>query len=354
MYETIYRDTIAKNSTGTATVSVGHVNGVFINTKVIDSDTAWSSGIDGRTLTARLRTKKGTLTICQDIPLGLFKNLDATRSSGSMNIDYIYQEYITMLASAVVNSGVDMPNDNWPELLFKRNRQPVNYLEGGVFIDFGSIFLNQGDELSISLRQDNNSEASEVTMMTYSTERSPHHCLTYEYRQDDQVVIYDAMAVFGYYPDKGVMDAKSRFVFSENPDVQVRYRDSSFISSVVDLYSAESARTCGKKNIADAFFLLWENTGMQGMGIIPETVDVRTTGEGAEDLMIFSVSKVFIREKTSEANVNELEELRTRLEKLERQDPEKAKALRHAGDIPKAAEVAAAVSVMETGQEGDK
>ena len=334
MFETIKKTTLKVNEATDADVGAGHVNGILVsaNHEIVDF-----------TLTVRLRSNKGTRVLVQDIPLEEMALISSNRFG--QNITGASAMLGTMFYTTLT-----MPD--------KRGMGEVgsnSAVFGSVEVPLGSIYLSRGEELVVTLRRGSKTSLNSdepVTIMTYTDNRAPHHLLTYEQELDDQVTFHDCMEVYAigklFKPDV-------HEYMPELPQLQCKTGDMSYIADIVDIHSATVARgfpempsfvNYGETEYANSLVSVWQNSG-----VIPQTVEMRLTGGKADSFKFIGVQKVFIQARTTQTNVEELQRYGNQIEELERKEPEKAKALRHAGEIPKSVEVKKTVAVMETAEE---
>jgi len=340
MYETLVKKTLLAGNSISTSMGAGHLNGVFISCPITSSISC----------SVKIRTKHGTRVIMQDIDLVTLKLLDKTKIDGSYGLVNVYSESIMILQENVdlIHGELTTP----PALAAHRGttsdlRVAATFNEGGIFVDLGSIYLDRDSELIVSLRSENVADQP-VTIMAYSEDRKPYSLTTYEFIKDDQISFHDSVGVYGLMVantedfDSGGGKILGRV--KDSPEVSVRSGEYSYTAGWEDMFSAQVGRTHDVANIANQFVKLWTNGTA-----IPETVEIRATGAGSEAISFLNVQQIFIGAMTSNSNVDEMETLHNRLLKLERVEPEKAKALRHSGAIPKAVEVAQTVALMEKG-----
>ena len=334
MYSSIFQNAIAGGSNETTTVGAGHLNGLYIG-GACDLNS---------TVSIQLRTEFGTRVLVQDAPTALFKSIERLRNSGSRDTDNQLQNMLNGFRADLVaiNAGLSSPVTLDGRYALAKKVLNARLTEGGFHIDLGSIHLSKGEELSITLRNGVGQPAKVFSILTFSNSRSPYHLIAYELRKDEQVTMHDAIESYVYVRESVTADGLGQTLLTGYPEISIKSGEFSYMANLGDILQAQAARFTGPTNLNEMLATLWFNPSP-----IPETIDVRATGNGSGDVEWLTISKLFIQQKVSDTNVSELATLEARIKKLEREDPEKAKALRHSNEIPKSTDVAATIRVME-------
>jgi hypothetical protein len=132
-------------------------------------------------------------------------------------------------------------------------------------------------------------------------------------------------------------------------NVKITDDESTYLSDIVSLKA--STMLFGRYELINEspFALIYKNTTE-----VPVDVHFKLTGADAQNAIVINKAKRYVQEMTSNSTITELEKLRSRVEKLEREEPETAKALRHAGKITKSEDLAEAEREIKESQKADQ
>lgn len=317
-------DTIYKNSnTQQASVSIGrgHVNGIYVNTKQ-----------NGWKVTARLRSEKGTEILVPNIDLALlaFVSDFYFGSSGS--------EFSTVvdIMNQLNESGAQ---GIVPESLAFLNQSRMNDKGYLTRIDLGSIYLNDGDELVFDFV--NPTVATALHVSSFSEVRRAYELLTYEEVQDSNSSYHKAQAVF--------VNTKQIDLFGSSLTFKVSDTYGTNLLDPIAIFTA--TRLIGRFEHLGApnHGMLWSNDSG-----LPESVNIQINGDGARDVSMLVVRKLFPQAAVSKNTLLEAKKKVEIISQIEKDEPETAKALRHAGLVEgKSEDMAAAVQEAEIAAKKD-
>lgn len=300
------------------TIGRGHTNGIYIN--------AWRNDIE---LTVRYRHKQGNTVIVPGITLGVFRDLsDYMFGAGGDQPDEISILMEVIKDAIIAGAGTDI-SQNASYLAVQGWRSDA--VGKPMRIDFGSIYLADGEEIVIDLKSP---VATRIAVSTFSDSRTPHEVLTYEMVQDANSNYGQAQAIFAFAAKKGIFDYDLKYKVSDSYD--------SLFTNQSDLFTA--SRLLGQYEFIGRpdFVQVWSNSTA-----IPDTVSVQISGADAKTTQLLVIRKELIQAAVSANTILEAERTIQRMDKLERTEPEVAKALRHSGVVGKASDMKAELNAVK-------
>lgn len=318
-------DTLVKYSAETAgsiTVGRGHLNSILISASHKDVE-----------MTIRYRHSKGTTVIMQNFGFqDLFSISDFYYGASNDNLDGL----VTSIKA--INQGLGAPIDIDSTNLKYLNWFPAQHLGRAVKLDVGSLYLSGGDELVISWTA---GTAVDMQISSCSENTLPARVKTYEVTYDlnqSHNMVQDIFGRVTFDPSNPVYPKDREINFKVSDD------ENTYLANYYTLFGATALM--GKLEIQSAannMVLVYSNTD-----VLPKTVDVHVTGGDVGLLTMYVVREMVLVDTVSQNTVAEAKKQVERIAKLEKEEPELAKAYRHAGEIPKASELASAVKAVET------
>jgi len=187
------------------------------------------------------------------------------------------------------------------------------------YVHLGSIYLEDGDELRVSIKGGDGTNKVYYTMATLSFERSPYMPIKYESLVDKNTSIPDALLVFGF----------------GDGDVNIEIENAAYSNYNASAGLFKGAAWAMPNSNLDAelvdFDLLY-----QDMDGLEKSIWVRVTGGNSiSPYQIINLRRIENLNSIAKSTIKAAEKVGQRVRNLEMSQPDKAKALRYAGKIAK-------------------
>jgi len=101
------------------------------------------------------------------------------------------------------------------------------------------------------------------------------------------------------------------------------------------------------KGVESSGYDTWVGLLYKNYDEIPENVGIKTTGQDSQNVSLLIVHREYIERRTSRSTIRNAQRLARKIKRIEVKEPEKAKALRHAGVIVKSEDLEEAVAQLE-------
>lgn len=217
-----------------------------------------------------------------------------------------------------------------------------------MYIDLGHITLDQG-ELEITL------DGADHATLTHTDNFSFYSVHFGD--QPDRVFIYDETKdLYGNHDSVRSIFIKNETGFADvdgdidkDVDVQVDSDEKSFFSDITGVIAATQLFSNVENLIADKMVKIFAKSDG-----LPADCHIKVTGNDASETALIFIKEEIMQAATTKSTFNNLGELIQRVEKLERKDPAKAKAYRHAGIIEKSQDLKKVKEVIEDGSDSDQ
>jgi hypothetical protein len=301
-------------------------------------------------ITVRRRTETGTHVLIANQPLTDFFAISAHESGVDTRSGAALTELVDSMARDKV---ITVGRAN--EFAYRVGGQSRQY----GFINLGSLYLGKDSELDIAINFGSNSLAGRVLRgYLVSARKSPDVMLQYIESRDMEA---------------NHVNTESLFMLRRNYEP---FFQTSYALNGADVVVSESVTTAVDVQISDGeFSYLADIVGMQAQTAIfgqaeivapqyayklyqtpdslPHDIYVRISGEDQDKVRLVTRVVKYDQRLTSRNTIAELDELANKIAKLERENGDQAKAMRHAGvigrseDLKLAAEAARATAVTD-------
>lgn len=314
----------------TASFVKGHTNGIVLTVKPEGTDTLNESEFIAHIIqflrTAKVKIKyvsDKVTTVCQNIPLIHFSDLTDIEH-GTNNVTLLKSRFLSAkFHTAIEDGGLDA--DGVSDA--KEGLIGLNNLGFSTYIDLGSIFVDQGNEVHITIESDTLSSAAyqsyppTVAIYSISKELEPAHIFTYDMDTD-----YNEMhqnVINTYLCNSDISQAIAGQI--NNASVLVDTTTTQYETDVIGLAGANGIFSRQESETLYSTIPLFSSLNM-----IPEDVHVKVIDEKSDSVKYTILNKRvqtsvkdFVKGESERENQNE-----KLIEKVERDQPELATVLK--------------------------
>jgi hypothetical protein len=300
------------------TTSRGNLNGLLIT---FNSNTV--GHLDAIRLSVKLRHKKGVNVLISRLKLTELAVISQIKGGffGTMGAAGTLSHLITALETATTISAASATG----------LRRRLGTVDSSFFVDLGHITLGN-TEMEITLESDN-----------YGGSGDSYLCEVYSYHQrafPDMYRMYDESYDYeqGHSFVRDVFAVKDVFIDSgalqdglETLDVDFQIDgDRSYLLDLNAAIAATNLFTGLEDSGVSYIAQLFSETD-----VLPAELTLKATGADKTSIKFILIKEVLVQQNVSTSTVTNLESLTKKVEKLEREFPDMAKAYRHAGLIEK-------------------
>ena len=310
--ELIFRGSFSTGDVKFHTIGKGHLNGLLF----------YSSDTDpGYTVTIKRRTEHGTHVLCANMKA---KDIQAI-SHLEGGVDEGSSRATEALGSQLVTKAV----------ITQAEYDIVRAISGdqgmhAVHLDLGSLYLGRQSELEITVNFSNFEVGRVFAAYAVSVAKEPDQMYQYDVTADLEATHNNVDAVFLTSADgtnliEVAADGTGALI-SPDLTLQLEDSDSAWLTDILGLFVSTNVLAGIEGAASSRIFQLYRRPDA-----LPAEVFVKLMGTDTNKVRLIVRRSKFDQRITSDQTVEELTKLRQRVEKIEREQPELAKALRHAG-----------------------
>lgn len=197
-----------------------------------------------------------------------------------------------------------------------------------VYLPLGHLSLSSRKELDVLVNYGNAADA-DVRVYSVHLQEAPDYMLLYDVVNRTTESLDKVRRIF-IDTGTGIIDDDTKSISSI--DVQLDVDDEkTYLFDAQGMLAAHSLFGRSETTMEDRYLEIFDAS----LSALPSHVRVKMSNYGALSPQIIFIREI-MTDSTSRSTLSNLDDLIRRVEKLEKHDPESAKAYRHAGYIPKA------------------